>query len=272
MYLYDILKIADRFAPANPHTKQDNKMKRLLFTLALLFACIITDAQSYAIGVKGGLTVGFQQWDNSFQRDPLYRYHGILSVESADEEEPFSIFAQLGYHVKGSAIRTFATTFRSTSGALVDVPSRETPFEFRNVSLTLGGKQKFPFGAAQAYYLLGIRGDYTVSTQLRPDNIDDESQYAILYPLDEFVQKWNYGVTVGGGLEFGISEFVSTLVELTVNPDFSRQYLQPEIPNVANPNPNGTNSLITIRERQIVNTTIELTLGFRFLRKIEYID
>lgn len=247
---------------------------RLLLSACFLLVFVtVSEAQSYAVGVKGGLSVGFQRWDQSFQRDPLYRYHGILSIETAEEDEPFGLFAQAGYHVRGSAIRTFATSFRSVTGAIIDVPARETPFEFRNISLTLGGKQKFPFGEfSDAYYLFGIRGEYTVSTQLRPDNLPDESQYAILFPIDEYVQNWNYGVTVGGGFEFAISEFVSTLIELTVSPDFSRQYSQPEIPNVANPNPNGVSNTITIRERQIVNTSIELTLGFRFLRKIIYVD
>lgn len=249
-------------------------MARIFFTLVLIFSFCSLDAQSYAVGIKGGLTVGLQQWDNFSQRDPLYRYHGVVSIETADEEEPFSIFAQLGYHVKGSAIRTNATTVRNTSGALFDVPARETPFEFNNISLTLGGKQKFDLGnGSRYYYLLGVRGDYTVSTNLGDYQIEDTGNgfffFNASYPVDEFVQKWNYGITVGGGLEFDISEYVGTILEFTVNPDFSRQYLSPELQNVIVPwSPNNT----TIRERQIRNITLEVTLGFRFLRKIEYID
>lgn len=250
--------------------------KYILTALLLALFSLPAISQSYAFGVKGGLTVGFQKWDNTFQRDPLYRYHGIAFIESADEEEKFSLFAQAGYHVKGSAIRTFRTSYQTQNGNIVDIPAREIPFEFHNISLVLGAKQKFNAGdVSKYYYLIGIRGDYTVDTKLGPE-IDENDPYYLfgIYPVEEFVRKFNYGFTIGGGYELGISEFVSTLVELTVNPDFSRQYLQPRIENVPNPNSviSGGNSRIDIAERQIINTTIELTLGFRFLHKIEYID
>jgi hypothetical protein len=248
--------------------------KNILTIFFLTFLALPVFGQSYAFGIKGGMTVGFQQWDNSFQRDPLYRYHAIGFIESADEDEKFSLFAQAGYHVKGSAIRTRRTVIIDPiTNQPRPIPAQERPFEFRNISLTLGGKQKFNASAGtKYYYLVGIRGDYTLSTQLRPDFVEENDPYAVLYPFEEFVQDWNYGLTAGGGFEIQISEFVSTMIELTINPDFSRQYLQPEIPNVPAPFEGSPNSLITIQERQIVNTTVELTLGFRFLHKIEYLD
>ncbi|HMO37874.1 MAG TPA: hypothetical protein PKC76_06600 [Saprospiraceae bacterium] len=245
---------------------------RIITLVFALFFTLNLSAQSYAFGIKGGLTVGFQRWDESFQRDALYRYHGIAFIESAPEGNEFAVFAQAGYHVKGSAIRTFRTTVETPTG-FVAVPSQTIPFEFRNASLTLGGKKKYDLGvASKMYYLLGVRGDYTVSTKLRPDFVSEENPYAILFPFDGFVNKFNYGITLGGGLEFPFSEYIAGVIEFTVNPDFSRQYNQPEIPNVINPNPNFGSSRITIRERQIVNTTFEVTLGLRFLHKIVYID
>ena len=44
------------------------------------------------------------------------------------------------------------------------------------------------------------------------------------------------------------------------------------IPNVINPNPFGGSNVIDIPQRQITNVTFELTLGFRFVNKIVYID
>ncbi|MDX1940166.1 MAG: hypothetical protein SFU99_06410 [Saprospiraceae bacterium] len=246
-------------------------MRIILLTCLSLFT-IYLNAQSYAFGIKGGLTTGFQKWDQSFQRDPLYRYHAIAFIESAPEENDFSLFAQGGYHVKGSAIRTFSTVIQTPSG-FVTIPRRDIPFEFRNISVTLGGKKKFDLGIeSKYYYMLAIRGDYTVSTKLRPDFIDETDPYALLYPVEPFVNKFNYGFTAGGGLEFPFSEYVAGVLEFTLNPDFSKQYNQPEIPNVINPNPNGGSSTITVRERQITNVTLEVTLGLRFLHKIIYID
>lgn len=58
-------------------------------------------SQSYAFGVKGGVTAALQSWDN-YGRDPLYNAHWVTFIESADDDKG-SVFAQLGYHVKGSA-------------------------------------------------------------------------------------------------------------------------------------------------------------------------
>ena len=61
--------------------------------------------QDYAFGVKGGLTLGFQNWGNALSNDALVSWHGITFIETADEENRFAVFAQLGYHNKGSALR-----------------------------------------------------------------------------------------------------------------------------------------------------------------------
>ena len=227
------------------------------------------EAQGFAFGIKSGLTVGFQKWDNgSFEsRDPLFRYHGIAFIESLAEENKFAVFAQAGYHIKGSAVRTLS--FTNING--IRIPGRSTNFQFRNVSVTVGGKQKFDLGAtAKYYYLVGLRGDYTVSTQLRPEWLD-ETFVTAYYPFEAYVNNWNYGATIGGGLEFPFGELIGGMIEFTVNPDFSKQYNAPRIDNVVNTNPNSTNT-ITIPERQIANTTFEISLGLKFLRKVEYID
>jgi hypothetical protein len=248
-------------------------MKQILL-LAIGFLLLHSlHAQGYAFGLKGGLTVGFQRWDESFQRDPLFRYHGIAYIESLSENNEFGLFAQGGYHVKGSAIRTFPFTYQLSGGGFETVPGFTIPFEFRNVSLTLGGKKKYDFGLnIKAFYLLGIRGDYTVSTKLRPDFIDENSPYALIYPIEPFVRKINYGATFGGGFEWMFSEYVGGVLEFTLNPDFSLQYNQPPIENIINPNPNFGANIITIPERQIRNVTLEVTLGLRFLHKIIYLD
>lgn len=245
-------------------------------TVMLLSFCMVVSAlsaQSYYFGVKGGLTVGIQQWGNSFSsREPLFRYHGIAFIESAEEDAPWALFAQLGYHIKGSATRTFRTTVPLPDGSSVTVPAREIPFEFRNASLTAGAKQKFDLGysGTKWYYMLGVRADYTLSTLLRPEFVEEDDPTAIYYPFEGFVNKFNYGITVGGGIDFTLGEFVGMFLEMTVNPDFSLQYNQPRINNLTNPNPFSQSQTTSIPQREIRNTTFELTLGFRFLHKIIY--
>lgn len=224
-----------------------------------------TIAQSYAFGVKGGATVGFQKWQG-FQRDPLYAYHGILFIESAEEDSPFGLFAQIGYHVKGTANRFNNATF-SIQGR--DYRPATQNFEFNTISLAAGGKKRLKIvGSSSPYYMLGVRGDYTISTNLSEYN--ELSSFYASFPVDGFVRKWGYGVTAGGGIEIPFGELFGGILEVTVNPNFSRQYYQPPIPNVIDPfRPGNT---INLSERNIYNLTIELSLGLRFINQIVYID
>lgn len=249
---------------------------RLLFILGFFLLSYQSWGQGTYYGLKGGLTIANQQW-NTFDRDPLIGYHAILSAESAPADDKFSLFAQLGYHLKGSAIRRslFGNPFNA---GFVSFPTQR--FEFHNLSLSIGAKQVITqVGNSGVYYLFGIRGDYTLST-----NLDEYERFSELnqipqgiYPLNVYfsenqilgVRRFNYGFLAGGGLNFPFSEYVEGIIEFTVNPDFSLQYQQPSIANVRNPI-NGQNT--TIQERKIRNLTFELTVGARFLRKVEYID
>lgn len=244
-------------------------LRNTLLILTLLVSCQMAQGQSFAFGLKGGLTIGTQKWGNSFERDALFRYHGIAFIETLPDGNNFALFAQAGYHVKGSSIRTNYTTLDGNRRQLV------TPFAFNNISATLGGKKKFDVGRGdmRLFYMFGIRGDYNVSTDLGPQElIADNPFLAQIYPIEGFVNNFTYGATVGGGVEVPLGELVGMSLEFTINPDFSNQYNQPQIENVIDPNPNSTRSTFTIPERQIRNLTFEVTAGFRFLRIVEYID
>ncbi len=245
--------------------------KYLIYTFLLVLVGMgqveAQESGGFYFGIKGGPAIGFQKWNN-FQRDPLFRYHAIVFIESATEES-VALFAQAGYHVRGSAIRTPA--YVNFLGQ--DINGFTTPFEFRNASLSVGAKQRFDLGINKKfYYMFALRGEYTLSTDLRPDFLEDDDPCGIFYPFEGFVQKFNYGLTVGGGIEFTLSEFVAILTEFTISPDISRQYRQPEVPNVRSCGFGGSSSNQTLGEREITNTTLEISLGFRFLRKVEYIE
>ncbi len=249
-------------------------MRLLLF---LVFLPILLTAQridengdeygGYFFGVKGGLTIGQQQWNN-FQREPLFSYHGIGFIETLPEEGRFALFAQLGYHVKGSRI-VQRNVLNPISGNIFRAPAES--FEFNNLSLSIGGKQTITFTPiANIYYLLGVRLDYTVSTNLDEYNTVNQ-QFRLFYPIEDnqFLRRINYGVIAGGGFEFPWNERVAGVLEFTINPDFSLQYMQPQIDNIIDPFTSGTTS---IPERNIRNLTFEITAGFKFLRKIVYLD
>lgn len=229
------------------------------------FVAINTTAQGTAFGLKGGLTLGVQKW-SGFDQGPLFKYHGTLSVESLDETSLFSIYAQAGYHLKGSALRN-QNAF-DFSGNFYRLPAQE--FIFKNISLILGAKRKYQMSdALRGYYLFGIRGDYTIGTNLDEYKEINDLNGSLFYPVNDFVREWNYGVTLGGGFELGFGELIEGVLEFTVNPDFSYQYRQPDIYNVYNPY---TRQNGTIPSRDIRNVTFEISAGFRFLRRVEYID
>lgn len=236
----------------------------LFFVLALL---IVNDlcAQGTAYTLKSGLTLGVQKWDG-FDQDPLFKYHGAISAESLDETAQFSIFAQAGYHLKGSALRN--GSFLDQNGNFNRLSAQE--FIFRNISVVLGAKRKYELtDAMKGYYLIGLRGDYTLSTNLDQYKSFNELNGGLYYPDNGFVKKWNYGLSLGGGFEFAFGELVGASLEFTVNPDFSYQYRQPDIPNVRDPY---TGQNRTLPSREIRNVTFEISAGFRLLRIVEYVD
>lgn len=242
-----------------------NQMKSTLSALVLFFLPFLSgplQAQSYAFGVKGGPAIGFQRWGEG-QRDPLWAYHVAGFIESAPPLDEGIIYAQAGYHVRGSAIR-----FQAINVNNIFLGQRTDEFKYNNLSLAVGFKKRYGIGIGVAYYLFGLRGDYTIGTNLK--DYEDFVANGLIYPTDAYVRKFNYGLSLGGGWEIPLSDFVSGVIELSFHPDFSRQYDQPSIPNVIDPFFPGTTR--TIPDRRIVNYTGEISFGFRFLREIEYYD
>ena len=226
----------------------------------------ILEAQSRAYTFQGGLTVGTQKWEGT-EQDPLFRYHGLFSIESVPDNNAFGLFARVGYHVKGSAWRN--NLFSNVGSQGFTILTQD--FEFRNISLTLGAKKKFTDrGRATLYYLFGARGEYNIGTNLDEYVAANEFSGSPVYPFDEAVLDFTYGLTLGGGAEVPVSEFISAVFEFTVNPDFALQYRQDAFNGTVFFN--GTAQQRTFQARNITNLTLELSVGFRFLHKIEYID
>ena len=235
-------------------------MKFMRYLICLLLAGLSTSpmvAQSYAFGAKGGLTVGMQKWNGFAGRDALIRYHGDLFIESATEENLSSLYAQLGYHVKGGALRTnrwydpvTMQEFRPTTQSM----------EFGNLSLVLGAKQKFDIGGgSRAYYGFGARVDYNLMTNFG----------GFFQTYEGLENKFTWGVTVQVGSELYLGEFVSGFLEVSFSPDLSKQiYIPPQDTGYTD----SSGRRIVLREQDIANIILEVSMGIRLLHKIEYID
>ena len=238
-------------------------MIRTISMLVCLGVSWIAHSQNTRYGIKLGPSVGFQRW-NYFQNDPLYKYHGDFWIESYQDEDPFSIFAQLGYHKKGSATRFYGPI--QIDNQIYDIPANE--FIFNNLSLQVGVKKKFPWGGVLGYYAFGLRGEYTVSTNL--DLYDRINQFVPVYPFNSAVKRVLAGFTLGGGVELPFGALAGSVLELNICPDLTKQYYQPQINNIIDIYQPGQTT--TIPEKSIKNLTLELSLGVYFTRKVIYVD
>ncbi len=212
-------------------------------------------SQGMAFGVKGGATLGLQKWNN-FDRSILPRYNAAIFLESLPAEKRFSVFGQLGYHVKGSRVRTFFRDINTNQ-----VSRRNIDTEFNNISLVLGGKSAYPIAAnnTKLYYLFGIRGDYNIKYSgdvFLPFNKED-------------VNRFTYGFTFGGGVEIPLHRLVGMTLELQISPDARPQVFYPAGKYVYY---TSTGDPIPVGETKVFNTAFEITLGFRFLRVVEYVE
>lgn len=222
--------------------------KFFIILLAVLCSSPLLAQTSY--GVKGGLTIGTQRW-NSTDRQPLFRYNASVFAEKMTESR-MSIIGEIGYHAKGSAIRSQYVVTQQGAPNFGQSIKRTDPLVFHNASLILGAKSRYELGNpnTQAYYLLGLRGDFTIKSDMG---------YLDVY-FEDFVNRFNYGVTVGGGIEFGINETTQMFIEFQASPDFSKQiYRQPFV--FVHPD---TNVQSTWQEQNVTNLTFEVIFGVRF--------
>lgn len=233
--------------------------KSLILVVAIIIA---TDAysQSFIFGPRLGPSLSLQQW-NGVQRDVLFAGHVAFYIESHEEDSPSSLYAQIGYHQRGSAERNLL--FNINSG---DVFRSTQKYKFNNISLHLGAKNILKMDVkAKPFYTLGIRAEYTVNTNL--DRFQG-TPYELYFPNNFFVNKFNYGFSAGGGFQYQFSDLIGGTIELVISPDISKQYEQRAIPNVIDPRNIGSNR--TLPEQNVRNLTLEISASLRLLRKVEY--
>ena len=257
-------------------------MRRFLFLLCCL-PCLVhaqlideegtykDDWGGYFFGVRGGLSLSSQDWSN-IETELGLGLHGDLFIETIPVDNTFSFWGQVGYHQRGSRIsRRRILSF--TGNQRITLPADK--FVFNNLVLSIGGKQIVKYSRlADLYYLIGVRAEYNVSTNLSDyDQLTASQgiQFRNSYPIDsyEFINRFTYGVTAGGGANFLLGEKMSAFVEVTAQPDLNFQYNQGTIDNVVNP---GTSGNTSIGEQAIRNFTIEVSVGLRLLRKWTYTD
>lgn len=209
-------------------------------------------AQSTGFGFKAGPSMGLQKWGGGNQLDPLWRWHVSAFMDSESSDGKNIIYGQLGYHVKGAAIRF---------NAIYDINGNRYPgssfaMEFHNLAFELGMKRFIKMNRWKPYYAVGLRGEYTLGTKFE------------IYPeLEEWTKKWNYGVSLRLGTEFAAKKLVHYGLELNIAPDLSKQVYVPAAIRRIDP---WTGQVLPGYEQSTINTTIELSFYVRFKRIIIY--
>ena len=236
-------------------------LRFIIFSLLLLCPFLTLEAQTgTAFGIKGGLTLGNQNWNGS-ERELLPAYHGALTMESVNDSISLSFFGQVGYHVKGSAIRFRGYQHPVT---LQWIPGRTERYPFTQVSVVGGLKNRHEVGMFDAFYYLGIRVDYLLDYQVLNAHANNSG-------FDQYVNKVTYGVNIGGGIEYEFSNFPAAIfLDLSFQPDLGRQIFLPggQVFYIDR----FTNQQIAYPEQKVLNRTIELALGVKFIRRVEWVD
>lgn len=226
----------------------------IAFWILILGSFLDLNAQANGFGIKLGPSMGFQSWGGSSQSDPLWKYHIDLFMDSESTNEKNIIYGQLGYHVKGAAIR-FSAFFDLNGNRY---PGGSFGMEFQNISLEIGLKRFIKMGKWKPFYAFGLRGEYTAGTNFE------------VYPeLEEWTKKWNYGISVRLGSEFKLSKLVRGGLELNIAPDLSNQVYVPASIRRIDP---WTGTIYPGYEQKTKNTTIELSFYLRFMQIIIYED
>jgi len=230
--------------------------------IVLILVCLLSfqsKAQTFIFGPKLGPTLGIQQW-NGLQRDALFAGHFAVFIESFEEDNPSSLYAQLGLHQRGSAERSLLI-----DRSLGEVFRRSITYKFNNISLLLGAKRLLNMESkAKPFYTIGVRAEYTVNTNL--DRYEG-TVFQTYFPSDFFVNKFNYGVSAGGGFQYQFGDLVGGTVELTISPDVSKQYEQFPIDVI---DPRNVGSSRTLPQQDVRNLSLEVSISVRLLRKVEY--
>lgn len=233
------------------------RIAQSIFCFIFIFSVSGMHAQGTVYTFMAGPSMSTQTV-NGFEKDPFIRLHAIAQMESTSEISPNALYARLGYHVKGSAVNTRGY-YDPITGA--EYPAHSNSIEFHNLSVSVGAKQRREVGNNFLSYGFGIRGDFNLKTE-----------YGTLFSgLAGTENNFTYGLDIDVGFEFALSELVSTTIEFGFSPDLGEQIYIP-LQDTGYQYPDGSGQTIIIPETSIKNIVFEVRAGFRFWRKVIYID
>ena len=223
---------------------------------------VLSQSSGYAWGVKVGPSLITQKW-KSYNRALTTQYHADIFIDSYNEESANSLYGQLGYHIRGSSDRSAYHIINGQS-----FKTHVNKYLFENIVLELGFKKRNLWQDKITSILgFGIRGEYTIGTNLNEFEAINDQYTLPVYAIDAFVKPFNYGMSLLAGIEYPIADLYEIFATLSFAQDFSRQYYQPPVPGFFNDQYGNRRS---IGDVTAYNTSIELSVGIRIYRIREY--
>ena len=224
--------------------------------VALFATCFITlapvHAQNTLYGIKGGIGAGFQRYNGQESSALFPAYNGSVFLETVLEGKS-RIVLEAGYHQRGSAVLFRGGTYQDpiNPAKYYTIPPQTFPQVFHNVGIVAALRNVYDLPQGyNPFWSVGVRGEYTV-----------QSDFTLYDGFEPYINKFNYGITIAGGVEKAIPNTPLILqLELSAHPDFSQQIYTP---------PGYYYNTYTMQryqvgEQKVINTTFELTLGIKF--------
>jgi len=200
-------------------------------------------------GIKTGVGLNNQNWQRGVTTNLIFTPSFDIFAETYDPGSLSILYAQFGFHQRGSSLGGFG--FRNLA-----------TYKYSNAVVEIGGKRKaLRKEKYTGYYLLGLRAEYTIFDNLGSATT---SLYNFVDPV--FVNKFVYGATVGGGFDYQLDDYQTVFVEVSFSPDLSPQYNQTQTFQVPNPFPQNGNPFVTIPAQQVRNFSLEVKIGYKWLR------
>lgn len=224
---------------------------RIPILFVILF-CTTTDFFAQSVwSLRAGPTLAMQRWNGINNNSPLIAYHAAIGVESLNPGVPFALFAELGYHQRGMHARI--QSYQDQNG--INYPGFSINNRFHNLGLALGGRKNFG-STDQFYYLLALRGEYTLGFDLSYEYTG----------YSDFVRRFNYGLDFGGGMQFPIGIHMG-FVQILFQPDVSRQ-----IQSLRYTGYDYLGNPVIFPEQRVFNYSFELSAGIRIFGNAELED
>lgn len=229
-------------------------MKLLTTSLLVLFLTNATLAQHLGFGAKGGLLVGTQK-----NKRALISYHADVFFESMGKWQGEALKRRIGYVIQAGYHRRGASYNNGLFGSNNNFVVSDL---FHNIVVSALLKGSFEVGKFAPYYAAGLRLEIT----------PDSSFSQVVNPRDaQGVTPVNFGLWLGGGIEWEPPNSpLGIFLELNISPDLTPQIFFPKGTQVQYPdyfNPGSTRVEQFQEDYRILNLSIELSLGFKFLLK-----